>query len=67
MTGKEAAGVLSSVVKGLQNQPLLLALVVINAMIGGFAFYLFRSIHAAEGARMETQKELFKMLMEKCN
>lgn len=62
MTNEEARRVASEVVSGLKSSPLLLGLVVLNAIGIGAAVWVLRSFASAQAARFNQMLELLRTI-----
>jgi hypothetical protein len=66
MTGKEAAGVINNVVGALKNNPALLAILVLNAMIGAYVVHSDNQETLREEQREKNRAAYIEKILRSC-
>jgi len=63
---EEGAKVASGVVEGLKQQPLALALIIMNVVFIAFAVWVLQSLNARTVHQYEVKDQLIAKLIEQC-
>ena len=63
---EEGAKVATGVIEGLKQQPLALALIVMNVVFIGFAVWVLQSLNARTVHQYEVKDQLIAQLIDKC-